>query len=83
MWRTAPSVVSEQADAPPGEPPQDASGIASALVRWGDRTSARIAHKATPVYGGAGHYVVTVIVEDGAGNTTKIARKITLRAARP
>jgi hypothetical protein len=57
-----------------GEPPTDASGIANAVVRWGDGTVVRLkrgAHRSYHAYRRPGHYVVSLLVTDRAGNVTR------------
>ncbi len=71
-------------DAPPLEPPADASGIASVVINWGDGARATISHGAGSIYTIArqthhiyrkpGSYRLTVIVTDRAGNRTAAVR---------
>ncbi len=75
-------------DVRPGEPTSTSSGIASASVRWGDSTRARLSarpvwrHVVRHVYLRAGLYRVTIRVADRAGNTTTIVRHVRIRAPR-
>jgi len=67
-------------DRPPSsEPPQDASGVARVVLRWGDGQvvdvrsgQQRISH----VYHGAGRYKLSLTVVDRAGNSTTLVRHI-------
>jgi hypothetical protein len=71
-------------DAPPGEPPSAASGIARVVVRWGDGTSSQIGpggHGAAHAYPRAGHYRLTVFATDRAGNTTRVVRRLVIAPA--
>jgi hypothetical protein len=64
---------------PPGEPPSDASGVTSVIVRWGDGTSTRVrlgTHAADHAYRHPGRYRITVLVSDRAGNLTRLATKL-------
>lgn len=70
-------------DSPRGEPPQDASGVNYVLIRWGDGTVSPVsagAHRKAHIYKRAGRYLLTVVVKDRSGNTTKVARRITIKA---
>ena len=69
-------------DTEPGEPAQDASGVSSVLVRWGDGSSATVKHGKFHVYRRAGRYTVTVIVTDKAGNTTRVAEQLRIAPSR-
>jgi hypothetical protein len=77
------------ADHPPaGEPPPDASGVATVVVRWGDRTTLRLhpgSHRIFHVYRRAGRYRVLVLVTDRAGNTTRVLKivKVTKSGVKP
>ncbi len=67
-------------DAPPaGLPPRDASGVAKLTVRWGDGTVLRLkpgVHHETHAYRRPGHYKITVIVTDRAGNSRTIVKYV-------
>jgi PKD domain len=63
-------------DSPPPEPRTDASGVASAQLKWGDGTSSKISHNKAHAYARPGRYTVTVIVADRAGNKTKVTSSI-------
>lgn len=62
-------------DLPPsGEPPGDASGITTVVVRWGDGTVVPLApgsHRSYHAYRRSGHYVISLFVTDRAGNVTR------------
>jgi hypothetical protein len=68
-------------DAPPPLPRGDASGIASVVIFWGDRTHSRLGHRKLHVYKRARRYKLTVVVRDRAGNATFLVRFI--KIARP
>jgi hypothetical protein len=58
---------------PPGQPPADASGVASAVVNWGDGTVQPLAlgsHRSFHTYALPGTYAITATVTDQAGNPT-------------
>jgi hypothetical protein len=70
-------------DVAPGEPPQDATGVDYVVIHWGDHTSSPVsagAHRKAHIFKRAGRYLVTVVVKDRAGNATKVARRIVIRA---
>lgn len=73
-------VAVTETDAPPPEPPADASGIASATISWGDRTHVHVGRHNSHVYRRAGRYTITVRVSDRAGNTTVVRRTIRVLA---
>jgi hypothetical protein len=62
-------------DLPPaGEPPSDASGVATVTVGWGDGKPALLRpgyHRVVHIYRRTGRYRITVLVTDKAGNTTR------------
>jgi hypothetical protein len=66
-------------DAPPPEPPADASGIAKVSVKWGDGKSAQIGHGKYHVYTRPGRYKISAIVADRAGNVTTVTQTIRIR----
>jgi hypothetical protein len=74
-------------DAPPaGSPLEDASGVATIIIRWGDGTGGRLArgaHSITHVYERAGRYTVTVTVTDKAGNLTRVEAHIKVTKPKP
>jgi hypothetical protein len=64
-------------DPPPG------AGVFYVSVHWGDGLSSPVtpgAHRKAHVYGRAGRYLLSVLVKDRAGNTTTVARRITIKA---
>jgi hypothetical protein len=67
-------------DAPQaGLPGRDASGVASLTIRWGDGTSTRVkpgSHRIVHSYRRPGHYKITVIVLDHAGNRASAVRRV-------
>jgi hypothetical protein len=70
-------------DTPPGLPAGDGSGIASVIVRWGDRTPHTIHHWSVHVYKRPGRYRITVTVTDRAGNVTRVALVIKVTKPKP
>jgi hypothetical protein len=71
--------VTDSDPAPRGLPKSDASGIASAQVRWGDGSHSAITHTKSHVYQRKRTYTVTVIVKDRAGNETTVTRKLKIK----
>ena len=63
-------------DVRPGLPPQEASGIASLYINWGDRHVYRIRRGKFHVYARPGRYTLKVTITDRAGNTTTIVRHL-------
>jgi hypothetical protein len=66
-------------DAPPPEPPADASGIAQVVVDWGDGKTTVITRGKYHVYSRPGWYRITVTATDRAGNVTTVHRTIRVR----
>jgi hypothetical protein len=75
------------ADLPPaGEPPSDASGVRSVVVRWGDGTTVPLKlgfHRSFHTYRRAGHYVISLLVTDRAGNVTRQVIRVTIAKTKP
>ena len=69
-------------DVSQGVAPADASGVASVVVNWGDRTVHRIRHTDVHSYARPGLYLLRVTVTDRAGNATKLGKWIRI-AAKP
>ena len=69
-------------DLPPtGEPRSDASGVSSVVVRWGDGTTVPLKlgfRRSFHTYKRAGHYVITLLVTDRAGNVTRQLIRVTI-----
>jgi hypothetical protein len=63
-------------DSPVSVSPGTASGTANVLVRWGDGSTGHIHHAGAHVYARAGHYRLTVLVTDHAGNRATVVRTI-------
>jgi hypothetical protein len=61
-------------DAPPPLPPATASGIASITIRWGAGKSERIRHNSSHIFTRRGHYKLTIVAVDRAGNKTTLVR---------
>jgi PKD repeat protein len=58
-------------------PPADASGVATVVVSWGDRTSNRIrVTTSTHRYLRAGRYTIKLTITDRAGNRTVLSKQI-------
>lgn len=69
-----------------GEPPSDASGIANVVVRWGDGTVAPLKlgnHRSFHSYRRAGHYVISLLVSDRAGNVTREVLRVVVVKPKP
>jgi hypothetical protein len=63
------------ADVQPGILAADTSGVATVLVKWGDRTSNRIrVQTATHRYLRTGRYKMTITITDRAGNSTVLTK---------
>jgi hypothetical protein len=71
--------VTDSDPAPRGLPKSDASGVASAQVKWGDGSQSAITHTKSHVYKRKGTYTVTVIVKDRAGNKTTVTRRLRIK----
>ncbi|MGH2915524.1 MAG: hypothetical protein ACRDMX_11100 [Solirubrobacteraceae bacterium] len=69
-------------DLPPvGLPPQDASGVATVFVRWGDGHVQRIRRNdASHVYRRRRAYTITVTATDRAGNRTVVRARLRIRS---
>jgi hypothetical protein len=63
-------------DSPPPVSPASASGTASVMIRWGEGKSRRIRHFSTHVFTRPGHYKLTIVATDRAGNKTTVVRDI-------
>jgi hypothetical protein len=64
---------------PPGEPAFDASGVAKVTMSWGDGTVVHVPlgkHVVLHKYRRVGHYKVTLLVVDKAGNTTQVVKLV-------
>jgi hypothetical protein len=60
---------------PAGEPPRDASGVATVVVHWGDGTMVRLprgSHRTLHLYRRPGRYRILLLVTDRAGNVTRV-----------
>lgn len=71
---------------PPGEPVTDASGVASAVVHWGDGTSSRLHlrwHRSFHTYSRPGTYAITAVVTDRAGNVGRAALRVRILKPKP
>lgn len=68
--------------APPGQSSAAASGIASAVVHWGDATQSRVRGRSliSHVYSRRRTYTITVTAADRAGNQTVVAKPIAIKA---
>jgi PKD repeat protein len=66
-------------DAPPPEPRRAASGVSAVEIRWGDRSRFHIAHWSEHAFKRAGHYTITVIVKDAAGNRSTLTKAIQIK----
>jgi hypothetical protein len=66
-------------DAPPPEPPADASGVVKVIVRWGDGSSSTVLHLGSHRYGRRGRFRITVVVYDRAGNRTTTTLLVRVR----
>ena len=56
--------------------PASASGTASVRVWWGEGSSLRIQHSGTHVFTRPGHYKLTIVATDRAGNRTTVVRDL-------
>ncbi len=63
-------------DSPPPVSPASASGTASVVLWWGEGSSLRIRHSATHVFTRPGHYKLTIVATDRAGNRTTVVRDL-------
>lgn len=74
-------------DPPPvGAPVTDASGVASAVVSWGDATSSQLHvgwHRSFHTYTAPGVYTITAAVTDRAGNVGRVMLTVTIRKPKP
>ena len=69
--------------AAPGAEPARSSGVASAIVDWGDRSRReRVKRGAQHVYARAGRYTIRVTVADKAGNKTVVRQPVKIAAPR-
>ena len=62
--------------------PQDASGVASVVIRWGEGPKTQLGrglHRASHIYAHAGRFLITIIVTDRAGNRTTVQRTIAVK----
>jgi hypothetical protein len=87
LIRTKLHVYVTYVDLPPaGEPPSDASGVSSVVVRWGDGTTVPMQlgfHRSFHTYTRAGHYVISLLVTDLAGNVTRQVIPVTIAKPKP
>jgi hypothetical protein len=74
-------------DLPPAnEPVADASGVASAVVFWGDTTFSRLHrgwHRSFHTYTRPGRYTITAVVTDRAGNVGRVALRVRIVKPKP
>jgi hypothetical protein len=67
-------------DAPqPGEPLADASGVSAVTIRWGDGSQTAVLlglHTVGHHYERVGHFPITAVARDGAGNASSAVRSI-------
>ena len=71
---------------PPGDPVTDASGVASAVVNWGDTTTSQLHlpwHRSFHTYAAAGTYTITAVVTDRAGNVGRVTATVTIVKPKP
>ena len=69
-----------------GEPVGDASGVAAAVVFWGDATSSRLHrgwHRSFHRYARAGTYTITAVVTDKAGNVDRVTLRVKIVKPKP
>lgn len=70
-------------DLPPaGEPPGDASGVVKVVLRWGDGTVVPLKpgfHRSFHAYTRPGHYLISLLVTDRAGNVTRQLIPVTIK----
>lgn len=87
LIRTKLHVYVTYADLPPaGEPPSDASGVSTVVVRWGDGTTVPLTlgfHRSFHTYKRAGHYLISLLVTDRAGNVTRRVIPVTITKPKP
>jgi hypothetical protein len=71
---------------PPGDPATDASGVASAVINWGDTTSTQLHpgwHRSFHTYTAPGIYTITAVVTDRAGNVGRATLTVTILKPKP
>jgi hypothetical protein len=71
---------------PAGEPPTDASGVANVVVRWGDGTVVPLtlgSHRSFHAYLRPGHYMLSLLVTDRAGNSTRQVFSVNIVKPKP
>jgi hypothetical protein len=66
-------------DTPPGLPPTAASGVASVLLNWGDRTVLQMIHNQLHAYRRPGRYLIVVYLADRAGNRTTLTQWVKIK----
>jgi len=69
-------------DTPRGEPRANASGIASAVIQWGDGSTSKLrraTHSKTHAYRRPGRYRVRLVVKDRAGNQRVVVHFVRIR----
>ena len=66
-------------DSPPPVLPASASGIARVTINWGEGGTVRIVHGSSHVYLRPGHYKLTIVAVDRAGNRTTSVRELTIK----
>jgi hypothetical protein len=71
---------------PPGGPAADASGVASAVVYWGDTSSTALHrgwHRSFHEYAAPGTYTITAVITDRAGNVGRTTFTVKIRKPKP
>jgi hypothetical protein len=71
---------------PPGQPPADASGVASAVINWGDTTVSPLHrgwHRSLHTYVTPGIYTIAAVVTDRAGNIGRVAMRVRIHKPKP
>jgi hypothetical protein len=63
-------------DSPPPVPAASASGTASVAIRWGEGKRVRIRHRSSHIYTRPGHYMLTIVAVDRAGNRSTLVREL-------
>jgi hypothetical protein len=80
-------VYANYIDRPPvGEPLTVTSGVASLVVRWGDGTVVKLKpgfHRSFHAYRRPGRYVISLLVTDRAGNSSRQVILVVVRKSKP